>query len=132
VVDDVAPWRQRVRSIIEAQPGLRVVGEASDGLAALQKAEELKPDLILLDISLPKLNGLEAEHRLCELVPSAKLLFLTQNNDPDIVQAALSNGAQGYVLKTDAGSELLTAIEAVLHGEKFVSSGIKQNDFPTT
>jgi DNA-binding NarL/FixJ family response regulator len=107
---------------------LGVIGEASDGLEAVQKAETLKPDLILLDIGLPYLNGIETENRLCRLVPSAKVLFLTQNNDADIVWAALSNGALGYVLKTDAGSELLPAIKAILRGEKFVSSGVRSND----
>jgi DNA-binding NarL/FixJ family response regulator len=103
-----------------------VVGEASDGVEAVHQAQRLKPDLILLDIGLPNLNGIEAEHQICKLVPSAKVLFLSQNNDPDIVNAVVGDGAFGYVLKTDAGSELLPAIKAVLGGEKFVSSGIKR------
>jgi DNA-binding NarL/FixJ family response regulator len=104
---------------------LHVVGEASDGLEAVQKAQELNPDLILLDIGLPNLNGIEAQSRLCRLVPGAKVLFLSQNNDAELVRAALSNGARGYVLKVDAGRELLNAIKAILRGERFVSSGIK-------
>jgi DNA-binding NarL/FixJ family response regulator len=124
VVDDYEGWRQRIRSILELWPELQVVGEASDGLEALQKAEALKPDLILLDIGLGKLNGIEVEKRLCQLVPRAKVLFLSQYNDADIVRTALSNEAQGYVLKTDAGDELLTAIKAILRGDRFVSSGI--------
>lgn len=125
LVDDLEGWRQRIRSILEGRPDLRVVGEASDGLEAVQKAKQLKPDLVLLDIGLPRLNGIEAEHRLYRVVPTAKVLFVTQDDDGDVVRTALSNGAHGYVLKTDAGSELLPGIEAILGGEKFISSGIR-------
>jgi DNA-binding NarL/FixJ family response regulator len=125
LVDDFEVWRQRIRSILESQAEFQVIGEASDGFEAVQKAEALKPDLILLDIGLPHLNGIEAENRLCRLVPSAKVLFLSQNMDPDIVRVALSNGACGYVLKIDAGSELLPAINAIFQGLRFVSSGLQ-------
>ena len=128
VVDDHEAWREFICSVLESWPEFQVVGEASDGFEAVCKAQELKPDLIVLDIGLPKLNGIEAEHQLCELVPSAKVLFLTQLTNSDIVRAALSNGAQGYVLKSDTGRELLPAIKAILRGEKFVSSGIKWAD----
>jgi DNA-binding NarL/FixJ family response regulator len=127
VVDDRESWRRRVRSILEVLPDLHVVGEASDGLEALQKAEELKPDLILLDVGLPHLNGIQTNIRLRRLVPSAKVLFLSQNNDPDIVNAVVGDGALGYVVKSDAGSELLPAIKAILGGQKFVSSGIRDH-----
>ena len=100
---------------------MQIVGEAPDGLVAVQKAEELKPDLVLLDIGLPNLNGIEAAGRILELVPHTKILFLTQNNDADVARATLSNGAQGYILKTSARSELLPAVEAVLRGENFLS-----------
>lgn len=126
LVDDVQQWRHHIRSILESGSQFQVVGEASDGVEAVHQAQRLKPDLILLDIGLPNLNGIEAEHQICKLVPSAKVLFLSQNNDPDIVNAVVGDGAFGYVLKTDAGSELLPAIKAVLGGEKFVSSGIKR------
>ena len=125
VVDDFEPARRSVCAILRTQKQLQVVGEAGDGIEAVQKAQELKPDLILLDIGLPKLNGIEAASRLCQLLPGVKILFVTQNNDPDIVRAALSNGAKGYLLKADAASDLLPAIEDVLRGEVFVSRNIK-------
>jgi DNA-binding NarL/FixJ family response regulator len=128
VVDDFEPWRQQVCSILQTRPELRVVAETADGLEAVQEAKELQPDLVLLDIGLPNLNGLEAANRIRQVAPSAKILFLTQNNDRDMVRAALSSGAQGYVLKTDAGSELLPAVAGVLGGDDFVSSGIKEGD----
>jgi len=103
---------------------LQVVGEASDGLEAVQKAEELKPDLILLDVGLPTLNGIEASHQISKVVPDSKILFVTQNNDADVARAALGNRARGYVLKVDAKRELLSAVEAVLRGERFVSAGV--------
>jgi DNA-binding NarL/FixJ family response regulator len=95
-----------------------------DGLEAIQEARELKPDLILLDISLPKLNGIEAAKRIHQVAPQSTILFLTLNNSEDVIQAAFSNGAKGYVLKSDAGRELYRAIEAVVQGRRFVSSGI--------
>lgn len=94
-------------------------------MEAVQRAEELQPDLILLDIGLPSLNGLEAANRIRQLAPGAKILFLTQINDKDIVREALSTGAQGYILKIDAGRELLPAVAGVLGGDDFVSSGIE-------
>ena len=124
VVDDYEPWRRSVCSMLKTQPDLHVIGEASDGLEAIQKAQTLKPDLVLLDIGLPQLNGLETENQLCQLVPNARVLFVSQNSDAEIVHAALNNGAHGYVLKADGG-ELLSAIKAVIRGERFVSSGIK-------
>jgi DNA-binding NarL/FixJ family response regulator len=97
----------------------------SDGSEAVQKVADLKPDLIVLDIGLPKLNGIEAARRIRHLSPSSTIVFLSQNNDLDIVRAALSTGALGYVQKTDVRSDLLPAIEAVLQGRQFVSSSIK-------
>src|SRR5579864_7298355 len=122
VVDDFEPFRRFLCETLQARPELQAVGEASDELQAVQKAEELQPDLILLDIGLPKLNGIEAAHRISELVPSATILFISQNNDTDLVAAALSNGAKGYVLKQNANRELLPAVETVLQGDHFVSA----------
>jgi two-component system, NarL family, response regulator NreC len=125
VVDDFEPWRHQVRSILGARPELRVIAEAADGLEAVQTAAELKPDLILLDIGLPGIDGLEAANRICQLAPGTKIIFVTQNTDKDMVQAAFSNGAQGYVVKTDAASELLAAVAAVLGGDHFLSREVK-------
>jgi DNA-binding NarL/FixJ family response regulator len=91
----------------------------SDGLDAVHKAAELRPDFILLDIGLPTINGLEAARRIRELVPESKILFLSQDSDPDIVQEALSIGAVGYLAKAFAG-DLLTAVDAIIQGRQFV------------
>jgi DNA-binding NarL/FixJ family response regulator len=106
---------------IGAYSELHVIGEASDGLQAVQKAEELQPDLILLDIGMPTLNGIEAAHRISRLVPAAKILFVSQDNDTDVVAAAFSDGAKGYLRKQNANTELLFAVEAVSRGDRFVS-----------
>ena len=124
VVDDFEPWRHHVSSMLQTQPDLRVVAEAADGLGAVQKAQELKPDLILLDIGLPNLDGLAAAKRIRQVAPAAPIIFLTANSDKGMVRAALSTGAAGYVLKTDAARELLTAVAGVLGGDDFVSSGM--------
>ena len=121
VVDDYEPFRRFVCTILAARPQLHVIGEAADGFEAVQKAEELQPDLILLDIGLPTLNGIKAAYRISELVPAAKILFVSQANDMDVIAAALSDGAHGYLRKQNINSELLSAVEAVLHGDHFVS-----------
>jgi DNA-binding NarL/FixJ family response regulator len=125
LVDDFEGWRDQVRLLFQARPQWQIIAEVSDGSEAVQKVADLKPDLIVLDISLPKLNGIEAARRIRQLSPSSKIIFLSQNNDRDIVQAALSTGALGYVHKRDVRSDLLPAIEAVLQGKQFVSSSIK-------
>jgi two-component system nitrate/nitrite response regulator NarL len=125
VVDDYKPFRQFVCLRLESRPDLQVIGEASDGLEAVEKAQALKPDLILLDIGLPSLNGIDAAHRISLLIPTATILFVSQISDADVVEGALSNGAKGYVWKQDAAIDLLPAVDAVLRGAGFVSSGIR-------
>jgi DNA-binding NarL/FixJ family response regulator len=120
-VDDFEDWLRQVRLLLQPRPESQVIAEASDGLEAVQKAEDLKPDVILLDIGLPKLNGIEAARRIRQRSPSSKIIFLSETSDPDIVQAALGTGALGYVRKIDAGRELLLALDAVLRGEQFIS-----------
>jgi len=128
VVDDYEPWRRFVASEFQKLPELEIVGEASDGLEAVQQAGELHSDMILLDIGLPTLNGLEAANRIRQVAPDAKIIFLTQNSDRDVVRAALSTGARGYVLKTVAGGGLYPAMVGVLDSDNFVSSGIQWGD----
>lgn len=125
VADDFESWRRQVRLLFQARPQWQIIVEVFDGLEAVQKAADLKPDLIVLDINLPKLNGIEAAWRIRQLSPSSKIVFLSQNNDLDIVRAGLSTGALGYVCKVDSQSDLLPAIEAVLQGRQFVSSSVK-------
>jgi DNA-binding NarL/FixJ family response regulator len=121
VVDDFADWRRFVLAKLRENDGLRVIGVAVDGLGAVLKAEELQPDLILLDISLPKLDGIGAARRIRKVAPASKILFLSQELDLEVAQAALSAGGHGYVAKSDADSELFAAVEAIMLGKKFVS-----------
>ena len=128
VVDDFEPWRRSVRSMLKKRADVRLVVEVADGLESVQKASELKPDLILLDIGLPGLNGIEVARHLRKLVPNGKVLFLSLDSSPDVVREALSQGALGYLHKPRAQSELLPAIEAVLEGKQFVSRGLLSED----
>jgi DNA-binding NarL/FixJ family response regulator len=114
VADDFEPWRHYVCSMLEAIPGYCVVAQVGDGLEAVQKAQELKPDLILLDIALPRLDGLKAANRILEAAPKARIIFLTTNGDIEIKRAALRCGARDYVLKADAAKELMPAIHTAL------------------
>jgi len=123
-VEDFVPFRQFILLMLANMSDLQIIGEVSDGLEAVQKCVELQPDLILLDISLPSLNGINAARQIRKLVPKSKVIFLTQESSADVVQEALSSGARGYVVKINAASELLTAVEAVLMGKTFISSTI--------
>lgn len=129
IVDDFMPWCSFVRSLLGTQPELQVVGEVSDGIEAVQKAQELKPDLILLDIGLPRLNGIEVARQIRERLPNLKILFLSQESSPEMMQGALSTGAQGYVVKADAHGELLTAVNAILRSETFISARFTGESF---
>lgn len=121
LVDDFAPFRILVASKLEKQPGLQVVGLAADGLEAVQQAEKLQPDLVLLDIGLPKLNGIEAARQILLVSPKSILLFLSADSSFEVAREALSTGASGYVMKADVPNELLAAVNAVLTGKQFVS-----------
>jgi DNA-binding NarL/FixJ family response regulator len=120
VVEDFEPFRRFISSTLEKRRDLQIICEVSDGLEAVKKAEELKPDLILMDIGLPGLNGLDAARQIRKLAPESKIIFLSQESSPDIVQEALNLGALGYVVKARAGSELLPAVESVLLEKQFV------------
>jgi|SRR5277367_5885329 len=122
LVDDFKPWRRFVSALLQENPDWEIVCEATDGLEAVQKAEEFQPDLILLDISLPKMNGIEAAESIRKIAPGTKILFVSENRDPEIAAAALDVGGQGYLVKSDGATKLLVAVEAVLHGKRFISS----------
>lgn len=124
VVDDHEAWIRFVSAAVHREPEWQVIGEASDGLQAVQMAQQLKPDLVLLDIGLPKLNGIEAARRIVEVSPGSKILFVSENRSRDIADHALDTGARGYVVKSDAGSELLPAMRAILEGKRFVSGSL--------
>jgi DNA-binding NarL/FixJ family response regulator len=128
VVDDYEPFRRFVYSTLCQRPDLQLIGEASDGLEAVHKAEELKPDLIVLDIGLPTLNGIEVARRIRKVLPACTILFMSQGSSIDVAQAAFSLGAMGYVVKAHAGSELLAALESVCQGRRFVSKGLSGLD----
>lgn len=129
IVDDFAPWRDFVRSLIQRQPDLHIIGEASNGLAAVEVTQELQPDLVLLDIALPQLNGMEAARRIRQCAPKVKILFLSGICSWEVVSETLRTGAYGYVAKADVGDELLTAVTAVLQGEKFIGNRFAGHDF---
>src|SRR5579864_9199378 len=97
IVDDYEPWRRFISSELQKQSNLQAVGEVSDGLEAVQLAEELQPDLILLDVGLPTLNGIEAARRIRKVSPASRILFVSENRSADIAEEALSTGASGYV-----------------------------------
>lgn len=124
VVEDYEPFRRLVCSMLKKRPEFEVVCEVSDGLEAVQKAEELHPDLILLDVGLPTLNGIETARRIRKLSPKFKIVFLSQESSADVVREAFRVGALGYVAKTHAGIELLAAVEAACQGRRFIGSGI--------
>jgi DNA-binding NarL/FixJ family response regulator len=124
VADDYAPWCRLVSSALQKQPQLQLAGEASDGIEALQKAQELKADIILLDVNLPKLNGFKVTQRVLEHLPQSKIILVSADPSFDIAAEALRMGAYGYIVKSDAGKELVRALEAVLEGKKYVSSSV--------
>jgi DNA-binding NarL/FixJ family response regulator len=121
VVDDSDRFRQFLVLSLRKRAEFQLVYEASDGLEAVARAEELKPELILLDVGLPGVNGIEAGRRIRKISPNSKILFVSLESSADVVQEALRLGAQGYLLKADAGDELLPAVDAVLQGRQYLS-----------
>jgi len=124
IVEDFEPWRRFISSELQKQSNLQAIGEVSDGLEAVQLAKELQPDLILLDIGLPTIDGIEVARRIREVSPPSKILFVSETRSPEIAEEALNTGACGYVVKSDAATELLSAIKAVLAGKRFVSASL--------
>jgi len=114
IVDDFAPWREQLRSILEARPEWSVIGEGCDGNEAIEKATQMQPDIILLDIGMPYVNGIEAAKIIRQRCPKSKILFVTQDGDVDVRNAAIRVGAAGYLLKANIVHELVETITAVL------------------
>ena len=128
VVEDFAPFGQFIRSTLADRPGVQVIGEVADGLEAVQKAELLEPDLVLLDVGLPTLNGIEAGRQIRTLAPKSKIIFVTQETSCDLVHQAFHLGAWGYVLKARAAFDLLAAVDAVREGRHFLSVGLSMSN----
>jgi len=132
-VDDFEPWRRFVSSALDRQLGLQPLLEASDGLEAVYRAAALRPDLILLDIGLPTLDGIKAARRIRDLSPNSKVLFLSEESSPDVAEAALAVGGSGYIVKSDAGRELSAAVDAIMEGKRYISAKLVGHvffDFP--
>ncbi|MFB3924060.1 MAG: response regulator [Terriglobia bacterium] len=124
VADDHEVVRQGVRALLEAQPDWEVCGEAADGREAVEMAERLKPDVIILDLTMPNLNGLEATRQILKADPEARVLILTMHESDQVVREVLDAGARGYVLKSDAGRNLLAAVEALRLQNSFFTSKV--------
>ena len=114
LADDFAPWRSQLRSFLQCETEWKIIFEACDGLEAVQKTVELHPDVVLMDIQMPGLNGIEATKRIRQLSPDSKIIILTQNTDDDLMAAALQAGASAYVVKSETTAHLIPAIQAAL------------------
>jgi DNA-binding NarL/FixJ family response regulator len=128
VVDDHEPWRRLVISELLKKPECEIVGEVDDGLEGVDAAARLAPDLILLDVGLPSITGIEVARRILAIVSGIKILFLSAHMAPPIINATLAAGGHGYVLRSDAGDELLAAIETILQGGQFISPRLVADD----
>lgn len=124
LVDDHTLFRQGIASVLRAEPGFEVAGEAGDGAEALAKAPAVRPDVILMDVRMPKMSGLEATRRILATLPNVKILMLTMSEDEDAVFEAVKGGAQGYLLKTIEPADLFDALRGVVRGEAPMSSGL--------
>jgi DNA-binding NarL/FixJ family response regulator len=121
LADDHPIVRQGLKTLLEGQPGWQIVGEASDGLEALHKADSLQPDVMVLDVTMPKLNGLETCRLLRQKAPGLEILFVTQHDSPHMMREALEAGARGYVVKSNAARDLLEAVKAVSEHRAFTA-----------
>lgn len=126
VVEDFGPFRALIASLLKS-PEFQIVCETSDGLYAVQKAEELRPDLVIMDVGLETLNGIYAARRIRSAADNSRILFFTAYTDPEIVRDALEAGAAGFVAKVDA-DELLTAVHTVLSGRRYLSKSVSESE----
>ena len=126
IADDHEVVRQGVRTILESQPGWSVVAEAQNGLDAVEQAQKARPEIALLDISMPELNGLEATKQILKLLPETQILILTMHESDELVREVLSAGARGYVLKTDAKRDLVNAVRSLSEGRPFFTSKVAE------
>ena len=124
VVDDSIRWCDFVLRYFETKTGYKIIGVAVNGLEAIQKVGELRPDLILMDVNLPGIDGIAATQQICKTHPSSKVVFVSLLDDSAIVQAAFDVGGSGYILKHDFGEDLLPGIRAILNGRPFVSRSL--------
>ncbi len=127
IVDDHAILRDGIRSLLERQDGIRVVGEASNGREALARVGEFEPDIVLMDVAMPVMDGLEATRRLKETHPEVRVLILTQHDSQEYVAPLLQAGASGYVLKRSGGREVVTAIRQVYEEGAFLEPGVTRH-----
>ena len=127
LVDDFGQWLNFVVVCFEQRRDMKILGVAWSGPDAIRMAENLEPDLILLDVDLPEINGIQAAEQIRQLVPKCKIIFLTGQSDPEIVQAALRAGGDGYIAKWDASEELMAGVEAVLSGRTYASRSIAKS-----
>ena len=121
VVDDHETFREQACALLRSQPGFEVICEAANGLEGVSRAAELQPDVVVLDISMPSLGGIEAAGRIHRVAPKSQIVFLSQHNSETIAQTALATGALAYVTKSSASNDLIRAVKAVSEGKKFVS-----------
>jgi len=126
IADDHEVARKGIRSLIENHPGWEVCGEARDGREAVESAGMLKPDIVLLDIGMPSLNGLDAARQILSMIPEARILILTVHDSEQVVREVLAAGARGFLLKSDAGRDLVAAVEALQHRRTFFTSKVAQ------
>jgi len=124
VADDHEVVRQGVRILLQTQAGWEVCGEAATGREAVAKTEKLKPDIVILDIAMPEMNGVEAARRIRKARPETRILVLTIHESEDLVRELLEAGVSGYLLKTDAGRDLIAAVEALNEGKPFFTSKV--------
>lgn len=124
IVDDFLPWHRFVRRVLESETDFKVIATAADGFEAVQKTTKLRPDVILMDINLPGMSGVDATREIRKVSPTSKVLFLSEHRATDLIKTTFRVGGVGYVLKSDCSSDLLMGIRSILGGERFLSRSL--------